>query len=101
VNVISHQTAGRIAHTITTVAAWAISTVRPLAQVQLTDAECEAAGVPYGSTEPAVSCWPVVGANRWRVDVWSDGEGCVNVDVLGWHGEVHFTPATKRPAVVL
>ncbi len=64
---------------------------RDVATVRLSDGECEAEGVPYGSTEQAVFAFPHTSASRWYVDVWDDGDCCVKVKVLGWLLEVHYT----------
>ena len=74
-------------------AAWLVSHRRELVHHTLTEDECEAAGVAFGSTERAVHIHPMVGASAWRLDAWLDGterEGCLNIDALGHHIEVFY-----------
>jgi len=87
-------------HLIANAAAWLVSCRRELVRHKLTDDECEAAGLPHGSTDPAVHVQRPAGASAWRVDAWLDREeqreGCLRVDVLGHHIEVFYL---KAPAV--
>ena len=103
--------AGRLVHSAATAAAWVIArTGRAVVKIKLTDHECEREGLPYGSTEPAVTAWPVVGMPWWRLDAWVDaleepGQGerqretrvehCWKLDALGWHAEVYFRAHSK------
>jgi hypothetical protein len=92
----------RVVLAVAELAAWCVSRVRPVVQLELSDYECEEAGLPYGSTEPAVIVGqPARGLPWWRVSAWLDGangspEGCLHVDLLGWTAEVYYLREPTR-----
>jgi len=90
--------AGRIVLALTEAAAFVISRFRTLQTHRLTDDECETAGLPYGSTDPAVHVFRLAGRPWWRMDLWSDGEGCLHVVAFGWTGEVYWHQSEKQDA---
>jgi len=82
-------------HVIANAAAWLVSCRRELVQHTLTDDECEAAGLPLGSTERAVHLHPLAGIPAWCVSGWIDGpemgpEGCLQLVLLGYSVEVFY-----------
>jgi len=95
-------------HAIANAAAWLVSCRRELVRHALTFEECEAAGLPEGSTERAVHVQRPTGALWWRLDAWLDSsadgspsraggaEGCLHVDALGYSIEVYYY---RRPQV--
>ena len=84
-------------------AAWIIGTRREVETYKLTDAECLGEGKPLGATEPCIYLHSLVGAARWRLDAWDDGEGTFNLKAFGFVAEVHHKarglPAIRRPAL--
>lgn len=83
---------------ITRACTWAVGLRHTLKTYTLTDDECEAAGIPLGSSEVCAYAFPLVGAQWWRVDAWSDGD-CFQLRALGWAVEVHHEPREVAPAV--
>lgn len=83
---------------ITRACTWAVGLRHQLETYTLSDDECEAAGLPLGSSEVCAYAFPLVGAQWWRVDAWSEGD-CFQLRVLGWVVEVHHEPREVAPAV--
>lgn len=87
--------ASKAAWMVARAAARIVSKSRPLHLHHLTEDECEALGVPFGSTEPHVYVTALVGARWWRLDAWverSPGESpaCLQMRLLGHSVEVWF-----------
>lgn len=79
-------------------AASAVSLFRLVVQLPLSDAECESRGLPYESTEGAVTATPLQGMPWWRVDVWIDRdprEHHLCFDLLGHRAEVSYLPRAE------
>lgn len=76
---------------ITRACTWAVGLRHQLKTYALSDDECEAAGLPLGSSEAAAYAFPLVVAQWWRVDAWSEGD-CFQLWALGWAVEVHHEP---------
>jgi hypothetical protein len=68
---------------------WAVGLRHDVKRYSLTVDECEAGGVPEGSTEPCAWAVPLGGSPWWTLDLWSDGD-CIHARVLGWALEVHY-----------
>jgi hypothetical protein len=91
------------AHALANAAAWLISLRRPLYLDQLSADECEAAGLPEGSTENAIhvhlnNCSP------WLLQAWLDSgsqhaEGCLKVRAFGCFIEVYYLRKGDLPAI--
>lgn len=86
-----------IVHRIADLAAWAVASRRELVQHALTIDECEAQGLPEGSTERAVEVVHLGGLPWWRAALWVDAdysveERCLNVNVLRHRIEVFYRP---------
>lgn len=92
--------AGSLVHRLTHTAAWVLSQFRELNHQHLTPDECEKRGLPEGSTEPHIYCWPLANGRWWRFDAWSDGD-CLHIDALGWTGEVHYIPKARKEAATV
>lgn len=83
---------------ITRACTWTVGLRHTLKTYTLTDDECEAAGIPLGSSEVWAYAFPLVGAQGWRADAWSDGD-CFQLRALGWAMEAHHEPREVAPAV--
>lgn len=83
--------------TVASACAWVIGLGRDITQYRLTDEECEAQGLPLGSTDPNVFCRQSNGAPWWHLDCWTDegdgkpGDSCLNICALGCWVEVYST----------
>lgn len=89
----------RVALAVTEWAAFVVARFRPIVKLPMSEAECEHLGVPEGSVEPAVVCWPLKGASRWALDLWTEvdgpsGQSCLRIRLLGCSGEIWFHPKT-------
>lgn len=80
------------------VCAWAVSLRHPLQTRTMSDSECAAEGLPFGTEEECSFAMPMAGSPWWHVDAWDDGE-CFNLRVLGWSVEVYHQPRQVAPAV--
>ncbi len=91
---IAARSSAAFASLLTQTAALAVSCLRPLVRHKLTEEECEAAGLPLGSTVPAVHVLRVVGSPWWRLGAWADRTdptgGSLHLRLLGWEGEVYY-----------
>lgn len=83
--------AGSIVRRLTHAAAWVLGHFRELQVYHFTPDECDAQGLPEGTTVPHIYAGPLVGACWWHIDIWADGD-CLNIRALGWWGEVHYIP---------
>jgi hypothetical protein len=83
--------AGSIIHRLTHTAAWVLGHFRELQVYHLSPAECEAQGLPEGSTEPHIYVQPLGNTRWWHFDAWTDGD-CLHLRALGWWAEVHYIP---------
>lgn len=97
--------AAAVASCVTHAAACAVAVRRPLVLLQLSDSECEEQGLPLGSVTPAVSLQPG-GTPWWHCDAWFDAEdgspeGCMNLRLLGWRGEVFYVRKAEGPGKAL
>jgi len=85
---------------VTRAAAALVGLVREVHRLPLNDGECEAEGLPYGSTVRAVHCLPLGRSPWWALDGWvaaTAGEPrCLHLRLLGCYGEVWFR-ARKAP----
>lgn len=83
---------------LTRACTWAVGLRYTLKTTELSDDECEAEGLPLGTSEVCAYAYPLVGAQWWRVDAWDDGE-CFQLRALGWAVEVHHEPRGAELAV--
>lgn len=75
---------------------WAVGLRHQLKTYTWTEDECEAEGLPLGTSEVCAYANPW-GGEWWRLDAWEDGD-CFHLHVLGWSVEVHHEPR-EVPAV--
>ena len=88
------QQAARLA---TRTAAALVGLFREIDRIPLSDGECEAEGLPYGSTVAAAYAYPFEGsAPWWHLDCWIEREtghpSCLHLRLLGCWCEVWFWP---------
>lgn len=91
-----------IVQALADVTAWAINattwaTGRAVSVHTLSIDECEALGMPEGTTEPHVYVQELGGAARWwHLDAWNenDGGGCFHMRALGMSVEIHHEEAS-------
>lgn len=95
---ITYRAAATIMQALARATAWAIkATGRQVQHYALTDEDCEAEGVPLGTTEPCIYVQPLGGSKWWRVAAWDDGD-CVHLRAMGWAAEVHHEGREVVPA---
>jgi hypothetical protein len=76
---------------------WAVGLRHQLKTYTWTEDECEAEGLPLGTSEVCAYAFPMAGAQWWRLDAWDDGD-CFHLNVLCWSVEVHHEPRQVAPA---
>lgn len=79
---------------LTKAAEWVVGLRWEIKTTPLADHECEAAGLPLGSSVRDVFSWPLANGARWRLAVYNHGD-FIDVRVLGWAIEVHYIPNAR------
>lgn len=79
---------------LTKVVEWAVGLRWDIKTTPLDDDECEAEGLPVGSSVRDVFSLPLANGTRWRLAVYNHGD-FIDVRVLGWAIEVHYIPKVR------
>lgn len=79
---------------LTKAAEWAVGLRWEIKTTPLDDDECEAEGLPIGTSVRDVFSLPLANGTRWRLAVYNHGD-FIDVRVLGWSIEIHYIPKAR------